>query len=129
MKLGGINQRIDFVQETEFMRQQPTMIMGITLTHQMGRPSIMTVCASVDRYAATYISDIALVRPIENRGPREHIEVEVLVPAMKNMLRGYLKRNGTRPRSVIIYRDGVSDGQLANSLNREVTALKMYHHY
>lgn len=126
MKLGGFNQHVKWANETAFMddKLNPTMVIGVGITHALGRPSVVSITGSVDRFVTTYVSEIALIRPKENRGPREHVEASILVPAFKSVLRRYYARNGSNPSRVIVFRDGVSDGQLQNTLNDEVSALK-----
>lgn len=128
MKLGGFNQHVKWTEETQFMddRSLPTMVIGVDITHALGRPSVISITGSVDRFVTTYVSEIGLVRPREHRGPREHVNAAILVPAFKAVLRLYYARNGNTPLRVIVYRDGVSEGQLQNTLNDEVSALKRF---
>jgi len=128
MKLGGFNQHIKFQDDTDFMNDAslPTMIIGVAITHALGRPSLVSVTGTVDKNVTTYVSEINLVRPMEHRGPRDQVNAETLVPAFKTVLRFFYARNCFMPRRLIVYRDGISDGQLQNSLNHEVSALKRY---
>lgn len=43
---------------------------------------------------------------------------------MNELLSAFRKRNGSMPKHIIVYRDGVSDGQLDHVVAYEVPALK-----
>ncbi|KAN0062034.1 Protein argonaute [Thecaphora frezii] len=105
-----------------------TMLVGVDVTHPgpgMDLPSIACSVATVDGHRSRYSSEIrAQLNPRARRGGQAQ---EVLMHA-ESMFQGHLrrwkKRNSKLPSSVIVFRDGVSEGQYQSVLDNEVFALK-----
>lgn len=115
-KLGGINHSL------EGNRLQPldnqTIVFGIDVTHPSpgsadSSPSIAGIVASVDQNFAQYPASIRT-----QKGRQEM--VEELEEMVVERLRLWQKRNqGRLPSKVIVYRDGVSEGQYRIVLETE----------
>lgn len=129
LKLGGTNQRLKSKAEYKDTRpgrpdtlgiidQGRTMVVGVDVTHPgpqsvEGTPSIAGVVASVDRYCAQWPASI-----------RAQKSKQEMVEHMREMiierLRMWQKVNkGSLPENIIVYRDGVSEGQYITVLQQE----------
>ncbi|KAG8228778.1 Argonaute-2 [Ladona fulva] len=102
--------------------ERPCMIVGADVTHPSpdatNIPSVAAVVASLDIHAFRYAMEYRL------QPPRVEI-IKDLENIMKNHLINYYKKNGqAKPERIIMFRDGVSDGQFAEVLNEELMAMR-----
>lgn len=117
-KLGGINHTVSAEQFKPLDAQ--TILFGIDVTHPSpgsdeSSPSIAGVVASVDGNFSQY--------PASIRTQTGRVEmVEDLKDMILERLRLWSKRNGRLPTKVIVYRDGVSEGQYRLVLEQELPA-------
>ncbi|KAL4076885.1 Piwi domain-containing protein [Scleroderma yunnanense] len=108
-KLGGINHTLD-EDSSEWLNAKPTMIVGMDVTHPGfgaagGAPSIAAVVATFDNLYTQYPGSLE----IQER--REEI-ISSLENMMIERLELYKKKNKERlPERILVYRDGVSEGQ------------------
>ncbi|KAK7467442.1 hypothetical protein VKT23_004496 [Stygiomarasmius scandens] len=122
MKLGGVNHTLD-PQSMGWFKKEPTMLVGIDVTHPgpgsiKGTPSIAAVVASVDSSFAQFPASMEL-----QESKKE------MVTNLKNMMIDRLKlfrsRNGNQlPSRVLVYRDGVSEGQFNIVVEEEMPLIK-----
>ncbi|KAH7882934.1 ribonuclease H-like domain-containing protein [Phlebopus sp. FC_14] len=108
-KLGGINHRLD-APSGKWLAAAPTMVVGMDVTHPSpgsarGTPSIAAVVASVDNSYAQYPASLAI----------QETKMEMITD-LKNMMIARLNlykshNSGKLPQRVLVYRDGVSEGQ------------------
>ncbi|KAJ3085870.1 hypothetical protein HK102_013731 [Quaeritorhiza haematococci] len=126
VKCGGTNQVITRQHELKWLWDESTIIFGADLTHSAPgdrKPSIAAVVASYDEHFTRYMRRIRAQRPRENnRGPQDLIED--LEPMVYELLAEYFSRTGKKPKQILFYRDGVSEGQFSNVLDTEVAAIK-----
>jgi eukaryotic translation initiation factor 2C len=119
-KLNGVNHTLAPVSRPKCL-QRPVMIVGSDVTHpspdQTDIPSVAAVSASHDPKAFMYNVRIRL------QPPRVEI-IEDLENIMKEQLRFFYKSTGYKPERIIFFRDGVSEGQFAQVLNTELTAIR-----
>ncbi|KAF2003697.1 Piwi-domain-containing protein [Amniculicola lignicola CBS 123094] len=115
-KLGGINHTLSPEQFKPLDAQ--TIVFGIDVTHPSpgsaeSAPSIAGVVASVDGNFAQYPASIRT-----QRGRQEMVaQLDLMI---EERLRTWQKRNGGKlPTKVILYRDGVSEGQYRIVLEQE----------
>jgi eukaryotic translation initiation factor 2C len=119
VKLGGKN---CVLKETvPVLENNETIIFGADITHpsplDRNQPSVAAMSASMDKYGATHVASI------RQQGHRvEHIEH--LESMTVELLKRYYDANGTKPKRIIFYRDGVSEGQFKHVLDHEIHALK-----
>ncbi|KAG8228779.1 hypothetical protein J437_LFUL006657 [Ladona fulva] len=118
-KLNGVNHML---QNRLSCFERPCMIVGADVTHPSpdatSIPSAAAVAASLDIQAFRYAMEYRL------QSPRAEI-IEDLQNIMKNHLINYYKKNGqAKPEKIIMFRDGVSDGQFALVLNEELMAMR-----
>ncbi|XP_071857874.1 protein argonaute-2-like [Bombus fervidus] len=101
--------------------EQPCMIIGADVTHPSpdasSIPSIAAVAASYDPNAFRYNVEIRLQPPKDE-----------MIRDMEQIMIIHLKRfyslTGYKPKKIIVYRDGVSDGQLLWVMHHELEAMK-----
>ena len=121
LKLGGRNHSLD-PSKLGIIREKKTMVVGIDVTHpspgsSSNAPSVAGIVASVDEWLGQWPADLRV------QAAREEM-VESLDTLFKSRLRLWEKRNGNLPENILVYRDGVSEGQYNLVLEKELPALK-----
>ncbi|CAF1379493.1 unnamed protein product, partial [Didymodactylos carnosus] len=81
------------------------MLIGMDAYHKRGQPSVAGFVASINPSCTRFYS-----RVIYQRTNQEL--VDGLAVCLRDALQEYLRCNGTLPEKIVMYRDGVSDGQL-----------------
>lgn len=122
MKLGGVNHSLDTA-SMAWLKKETSMLVGIDVTHPgkgtiRGTPSVAAVVASCDLTYAQYPASMKL----------QESKVE-MVQALDEMMKERLdlfkhKNKNTLPQRIIIYRDGVSEGQYHLVLEKELPKIK-----
>jgi len=101
------------------MPMTDTMVIGYDTYHdtvQKGR-SVGAIVASMNSSMTKYIS-------IANLHSNPHQELnDNMVPAISKALRKYQEINSNLPSRIIIYRDGVGDGQIQYVIDHEIAAI------
>ena len=98
----------------------PTMLVGIDVSHaepNSDRESMAAVVASMDGRASQYC---AYLSAQSNRVEM----VSALADAIVNLLQFFKGKNKVFPQHIIVYRDGVSDGQFPIVLDKELPQIK-----
>jgi eukaryotic translation initiation factor 2C len=130
VKLGGIN-TIPDPRSVAFLTdpQNPTMVMGCDTIHPApgsdGRPSFASVVANVDSDGGKYIATSSV-----QEGRVEM--VEDLKRMTKHMITKFIdyranfekKQTNQAPKRIIFYRDGVSEGQFKQVLEKELPLVR-----
>lgn len=116
-KLNGINVIIEPRMQQSWQRE-PYMIMGADVTYMAAfsekNPSIASVCASIDQHSSRFASLTFL------QGHRVEI-IEDLKTMTEKLLITFYKHTGKRkPQRIIMYRDGVSEGQFSQVQQIEI---------
>ena len=123
LKLGGINQTVE-KKNFGIVEQNKTMVVGIDVTHPSpgstsNAPSVSAMVASVDKFLGQWPATLRT-----QRGRQEN--VGELTEMLKTRL--YLwKTKGKHtalPENILIYRDGVSEGQYDMVLSQELPQLR-----
>ncbi|OAQ28263.1 Piwi-domain-containing protein [Linnemannia elongata AG-77] len=118
-KLGGINNTLSKT-SIPFLNQAPTMIIGADVTHPApgeSRPSVVAVVGSMDQFAFKYSGRIK----VQASGAEVIDSLKFLV---YQLLVAFSEKNKTFPKRILFYRDGVSEGQYADVMKTEVSAVK-----
>lgn len=122
LKAGGMNTIVEPVTKLGIVCNGQTMVVGFDVTHPQpgaikSAPSVAGMVASVDSYLSQWPA------VLRTQGARKEI-----TPDLEDMFRSRLEmwqsRNKFLPKNVIIYRDGVSEGQYKLVLDNEVPALR-----
>ncbi|KAL1715362.1 Piwi domain-containing protein [Schizophyllum commune] len=124
MKLGGNNHGLDPA-STSWLKQEPTMLVGIDVTHPgpatvKGTPSIAAVVASIDDAYGQFPCSLEIQESKKEM-------VTNLSKAMVERLTLYKATNNKLPSRVLVYRDGVSEvseGQFATVVAEEMPEIK-----
>ncbi|KAJ7152962.1 argonaute-like protein [Mycena filopes] len=112
-KLGGVNHLLE-PSAMKWLTKQKTMMVGIDVTHpgrtsREGSPSIAAVVASVDDNFVQFPASLRIQRPDPNRMAKEMLSE--LRDMLVERLLLYEKKNKVLPQRIIVFRDGVSEGQ------------------
>ncbi|XP_071942451.1 protein argonaute-2-like isoform X2 [Antedon mediterranea] len=117
-KLGGINNVIN--QMSSVMRE-PALVLGADVTHpspgDFHRPSIAAVVGSKDKHTFKYDAKVKV------QAHRQEI-IEDLDKMVTELLINFKKCTGVQPKKIIMYRDGVSEGQFQQVLDSELMAIR-----
>ncbi|KAI0122454.1 Piwi-domain-containing protein [Daldinia grandis] len=122
LKLGGDNQRVNFNELTS-LNFSETMIVGIDVTHPSpssgnGTPSIAAVVATINSFLGQWPAVIR--RQAEARQEM----VSELADMLHSRLLLWRKHNPAYPKNILVYRDGVSEGQYGTVLDKELPLLR-----
>lgn len=107
--------------------ERPTMVIGVDVTHPTGRnntaPSIVAAVGSLDRYLSVYTA-VVKAQPARTEIGESIREMfrELLLRFMENTKRQML------PHRIVVFRDGVSEGQFYSVLDTELRALQSAWH-
>ncbi|XP_076338022.1 protein argonaute-2-like isoform X2 [Tachypleus tridentatus] len=120
VKLGGINSiLVPSIRPKVF--NEPVIFLGADVTHPPAgdnkKPSIAAVVGSMDAHPSRYA---ATVRVQQHR--QEHIQD--LSTMVKELLIQFYKSTRFKPNRIIMYRDGVSEGQFSQVLAHELLAMR-----
>uniref|UniRef100_A0AC35TUF3 ArgoN domain-containing protein n=1 Tax=Rhabditophanes sp. KR3021 TaxID=114890 RepID=A0AC35TUF3_9BILA len=124
LKLGGINAAIipDEV-SSKYLVNQPTLVIGIDVTHPTQAeiknqvPSVAAVVGNIDMLPQTFAASVMVQR-------KSRQEVVDLVDAMIKRINHFTKCTGIRPERILVYRDGVSEGQFEDVMRKELVGIR-----
>ncbi|THH12645.1 hypothetical protein EW146_g7502 [Bondarzewia mesenterica] len=122
MKLGGINHNLD-ERSMGKLRQPTTMLVGMDVTHPgpstvKGTPSIAAVVASVDANFAQYPASMRIQETKKEM-------ISDLAAMMEERLKLWRDKNNRQlPTRILVYRDGVSEGQFATVVREEIPQMR-----
>ena len=122
LKLGGANQLLD-PGRLNVISGKKTMVVGLDVTHPSpgsspNAPSVAGIVASVDSTLAQWPAAI-----------RIQASKQEMVSALDELLKSRLKlwrgrNNNALPENILVYRDGISEGQYKITLEKEVPLLR-----
>ena len=120
LKSGGINQLLP--NQLGFLNVGDTMVVGIDVTHPApksmeGTPSIAAVVASIDKNYAQWPGSIRC------QASKQEM-VSTLNAMMQERLKLWINQNKRGPAKILIYRDGVSEGQYKTVLEDELVQIR-----
>ncbi|KAH8806441.1 QDE2 protein [Hyaloscypha sp. PMI_1271] len=121
LKAGGINQSLE-LPKMGIIGEVRTMVLGIDVTHPSpgskdGTPSVAAVVASIDKYLAQWPCRFGI------QDSRKEM-VTALEGMVLSLLELWQKRNEKLPVNILIYRDGVSEGQFQQVLDIELPLIR-----
>ncbi|KAF2008657.1 Piwi-domain-containing protein [Aaosphaeria arxii CBS 175.79] len=123
LKLGGINQQVN-PQNLSLIEEDKTMIVGIDVTHpspgsSAKAPSVAGMVASIDKRLGQWPATLRV-----QTARQEH--VADLTDMLKSRLQLWKTkgRHASFPENILIYRDGVSEGQYAKVIDEELPLLR-----
>lgn len=123
LKMGGVNHKLR--DDLSILKQGPTMIVGYDVTHPTnlprdteGLPSIVGMVASIDRDLSQWPATVWA------QATGQEMVNEVLRKRFVERLRLFEQRNRVLPDNIIIFRDGVSEGQFTQVLTEELPRIR-----
>ena len=122
MKAGGINQILEPA-KLGIISEGKTMVVGLDVTHpspgsKEGAPSVAAIVASVDKFLGQWPGSFSI-----QEGRTEM--VSALEALFLGRLRLWQKHNKqSLPENIILYRDGVSEGQYQQLLDLELPLIR-----
>ncbi|PFH51130.1 hypothetical protein AMATHDRAFT_75110 [Amanita thiersii Skay4041] len=121
MKLGGMNHSLDR-NSMSWLKQEPTMIAGIDVTHPgpgsvKETPSIAAVVASIDGNYAQYPASMEIQKSKQEM-------VENLIGMFQDRLKLFQQKSKVLPKRILVYRDGVSEGQFEQVVYQELPRIR-----
>ncbi|KAI8946453.1 ribonuclease H-like domain-containing protein [Xylaria longipes] len=123
LKMGGVNHGLG--NGVTIIKQQPTMIVGYDVTHptnlagnSKGVPSLAGMVASVDNDLGQWPGTAWA------QSARQEMLDKTLEDRFVQRLRLYQKHSRRLPDNIIIFRDGVSEGQYEQVLKEELPSIR-----
>lgn len=121
IKNDGVNHELKSL-ELGFIGEGKTMVVGIDVTHPS--PGSGSNASSVAAMVASSAGNLAQW-PAELRvNPARQEKVDMLRPMLQLHLQYWEQKNGSLPENLLIYRDGVSEGQYQMVLDEELPQLR-----
>uniref|UniRef100_A0A0N5B1V8 Protein argonaute-1 n=1 Tax=Strongyloides papillosus TaxID=174720 RepID=A0A0N5B1V8_STREA len=120
VKLGGVN-AILFPSVRPQVFNEPIIFLGADITHPPAgdsrKPSIAAVVGSMDAHPSRYS---ASVRVQQHR----HEIITDMAFMVRDLLIQFYKSTHFKPTRIVLYRDGISEGQFTNVLQYELRAIR-----
>ncbi|NP_001295590.1 protein argonaute-2 [Strongylocentrotus purpuratus] len=120
VKLGGINNiLVPNIRPRVFA--EPVIFLGADVTHPPAgddkKPSIAAVVGSMDGHPSRYCASV--------RVQNHRVEIiQDLMGMVRELLMEFYRSTRFKPARIIMYRDGVSEGQFLQVLAQEMTAIR-----
>lgn len=121
LKLGGINHTLSNT-DMGIVSQGKTMVVGIDVVHPSpgsGRASIAAMVGSIDKDLAQWPVDLR----IQIREGKEMLDK--IRGMINSRLALWKKRHSKYPENILVYRDGVSEGQYGQVLDEELDKMRI----
>ncbi|CAF4340358.1 unnamed protein product [Rotaria sp. Silwood2] len=129
-KLNGINYilKVHDVINRFFSRGHRIMYVGADLSHPPPsygfQLSVVAVVASADDIPNCYFKEVyQQLRPAEARGESREYIVS-MKEIMKSLIQQYALHQGYPPTAIVIYRDGISEGEFDSVFEKELMAIR-----
>ncbi|KRZ66081.1 Protein argonaute-3, partial [Trichinella papuae] len=122
MKIGGINTKLlkDEVVDN-YLYKNNTLVIGVDVVHPSAAethlPSIAAVVGNVDISVTKFHASVKIQ-------PAKQELITGFVDQFLERLVEYFDVNGSPPKNIIVFRDGVSEGQFMQVLEEELLALR-----
>ena len=122
LKLGGINQTLQSP-KLGIIAEGKTMVVGLDVTHPSpgsveAAPSVAGIVASIDKELGQWPAEVCV------QASRQEM-VSGLEDMLKNRLRLWQEHNkNILPENILVYRDGVSEGQYQTVLRDELPLMR-----
>jgi len=119
-KVGGQNVSIPSKMRSPIMNE-PVIVLGADVTHpaagEFSRPSIAAIVGSMDPVPSKYIATVS----VQERRLEFIADTKDMV---KKLLKKFYSKNKQKPQRIIMYRDGVGEGQFKLVLAHEMEAIR-----
>jgi len=119
-KVGGQNVSIPTRMRSPIMND-PVIVLGADVTHpaagEFMRPSIAAIVGSMDPVPSKYIATVS----VQERRLEYIADCKDMV---KKLLKKFYNKNNRKPKRIVMYRDGVGEGQFKLVLAHELQAIR-----
>ncbi|KAL5732172.1 argonaute 1B [Ranunculus cassubicifolius] len=135
VKVGGRNTVLSdaLSRRIAFVTDVPTILFGADVTHpapgEDSSPSIAAVVASQDWPEVTKYAGLVSAQPLQElivdlyKEWQDPVQGKMTGGMIKELLKSFYVATGRKPKRIIFYRDGVSEGQFSQVLLYEVDAI------
>ncbi|KAG0226093.1 argonaute 1 [Mortierella sp. GBA43] len=121
VKLGGMNSHLAPSMMMTVLTAKPTILLGADVSRPAPgdtlRPSIAALVGSMDAKAARYAASVRIQTARTE-------SIADLGTMTADLLKTFYQTCGCKPERIIVYRDGVSEGQFDDVLKNEIAAVK-----
>ncbi|GAA5954891.1 hypothetical protein JCM3765_007803 [Sporobolomyces pararoseus] len=132
VKLGGFNFRLVRSPQANFMQSQTPMVFGADLSHQIDKPSIAVVTASMHEQGVLHEEQISIqpllepppFAPPTARAKKQEIIVDLEQMVFELLCRRLSSQHKCPPEAMVFFRDGVSEAEVSQVLQKEVSATR-----
>jgi len=100
--------------------EEPTMVIGIDISHGLGQDSPSVIAASV----ALDIGCMQMAQTIKVQNKADFICKPVMKDLIKNLANQFVAHVGMKPTRMLVYRDSVSEGQFSKIIEEEVASMR-----
>ncbi|GIY63117.1 hypothetical protein CDAR_492341 [Caerostris darwini] len=123
-KMGGINNSL-MPQAVYRFREIPVIIIGIDVNHSIDVDSYSLAAAvgSVDEHFSRY-SVTLKAQQNEKRNKKTLEVIREMNVMVRKLLMAFYRNLRLKPKKIIVYRDGVSEGQFADVQEREIKKIR-----
>lgn len=126
LKLGGVCQSLDLPAGSaayKIINRHKTMVVGLDVTHPTGMdfknfPSISGIVASIDSRLGQWPGECRI------QGKEKEEAIKQVGMMLEGRIIRYKSQNNVLPENIIVYRDGVSDGQYTQVRDLEMNAIR-----
>ncbi|XP_023244757.1 protein argonaute-2-like [Centruroides sculpturatus] len=129
-KMGGINNSLSR-EDKPAIFNKPVMIVGIDCNHPAPssevKYSIAAVVGSLDSHPSKYKASIRVQhkkQKIDGQDYGQDIVIELKVMMKEVLLAFFNKTNGKKPEKIIVFRDGVSEGEFQKVMDYELREIR-----
>ncbi|CAF0807946.1 unnamed protein product [Rotaria sp. Silwood1] len=129
-KLNGTNSvlKVHDIINRFFSQGHRVMYVGADLSHLAPssgtQPSVVAVVASADDVPNRYFKEVyQQLRPAQARGESREYIVS-MKDIMKSLIQQYVEHRGYPPNAIVIYRDGISEGEFDSVFEKELIAIR-----
>ncbi|CAF3728415.1 unnamed protein product [Rotaria sordida] len=129
-KLNGTNSilKVHDIINRFFSHGHRIMYVGADLSHPApssgGQPSVVAVVASADDVPNRYFKEVyQQQRPASAAGESREYIVS-MKEIMKSLIQQYAQHRGYPPKAIVIYRDGISEGEFNTVFEKELMAIR-----
>ncbi|KAI0705527.1 argonaute-like protein [Earliella scabrosa] len=122
IKLGGVNHELG-QQNMAWLDREPTMLVGMDVTHPgvgtvKDTPSVAAVVANIDKRMGQFPASLRLQKSRQEM-------IDDLTAMFEERLQAFRQRNnGVLPTRILVYRDGVSEGQFSIVVREEMPKMR-----
>ncbi|KAK0411506.1 hypothetical protein QR680_005683 [Steinernema hermaphroditum] len=132
VKNGGMNYSLDLPKANSGKADvlpNDRMVIGLSTSHagpqtrdapgsQSTLPSVIGVAANVKTDPLDFVGDCLFQQP------RRDEKISIMQPLLRSFINMFIENRGTAPKSIVVYRNGASEGQYKDILDLELLMIR-----